>query len=174
MTGGKCIMRILICIPQQTLFGCNLFCLQLNQHIMQQLSYTKSCCLTNTLMCFGTHCCHCREHPLKRSLLNTSVGFKHLLCRSIGPGSRNCVIPIVCVRTWEMWVVKHTSLSPQARGIPHPRPPKPPTPQRSITKNNGEQAPARPQNFTLASTPTQQLHPSVLFVLGSFIYFIYF
>jgi len=25
--------------------------------------------------------------------------------------SRNCVIPIMCVRTWEMWVVKHNCVT---------------------------------------------------------------
>jgi len=64
----------------------------------------------------------------------------------------------------------HTHISvPTGKGNPTPQATQAP-PQRSITKKNGEQAPAQPQDFTPASTPTQQLHPSVLFVLGSFIF----
>jgi len=35
----------------------NVSCLQLKQHLMHYLSYTKSRCLTNTPMCFGA-CYH--------------------------------------------------------------------------------------------------------------------
>ena len=45
-------------------------------------------------------------------------------------------------------------------------------PHPSLTKKNGEQPPARPKDGTPASTPPQQLQPSVPFVWHCLFYFI--
>ena len=39
------------------------------------------------------------------------AAYGKFLSHKLALTSRNCVIPVACVRTWEMWVVKHNCVS---------------------------------------------------------------
>ena len=50
---------------------------------------------------FGRQCPHERIRVHDRMILKLALSMR----------SRNCVIPIVCVRTWELWVFKHNCVT---------------------------------------------------------------